>query len=285
MRLKAIRVRTSYWLPGTDYVQEIVNSVGDIVQDGDIFTVSEKAISTAEGLVVDESQFRAGRIARFLSSFWMRRVWGGPLGRLTKLRDQTLQRLRSFPETEGAAHKQVALRCTGILQALRHYSEGGIDASNLPYSYVSLPLPNPKAHAERVKKAFAQRGSDVSVLIVDGDTTYTWRNLHLSPRSVDILGLINIGGFLTFVIGRILGFRSRPTPVAYIGKQINPDWTLTLANIAHRVRGHGAGRTVWDMSEKLGVGLTEVTWEMLDEIDHYPIVILRKMPQQIPKPS
>lgn len=285
MRLKAIRVRTSYWRPGTDYVQEIVNSVGDIVQDGDILTVSEKAISTAEGLVVDESQFRAGRIARFLASFWTRRVWGGPLGRLTKLRDHTLERLRSFPGTEGAAHKQVALRCTGILQALRHYSEGGIDASNLPYSYVSLPLPNPKAHADRVRKAFAQRASDVSVLIVDGDTTYTWRNLHLSPRPVDVLGLINVGGFLTFVAGRALGFRSRPTPVAYIGEQINPDWTLTLANIAHRVRGHGAGRTVWDMSEKLRVGLTEVTWEMLDEIDHYPIVILRKMSQLIPKPS
>ena len=285
MKLKAIRVRTRYWRPGTDYVREIVNSVGEIVQDGDVITVSEKAISTAEGLVVDESKFRAGRIARFLASFWTRKVWGGPLGRLTKLRDHTLERLRSFPDAEGAAHKQVALRCAGVLQALRHYSEGGIDASNLPYSYVSLPLPNPQAYADRIREAFVRRGRDVSTLIVDGDTTYTWRNLHLSPRPVDVRGLINVGGFITFVAGRALGFRSRPTPIASSGERTNPDWTLTLANIAHRVRGHGAGRTAWDMSERLGVGLTEVTWGMLDEINHHPIVILRKMPQQTPKPS
>jgi F420-0:gamma-glutamyl ligase-like protein len=55
----------------------------------------------------------------------------------------------------------------------------------------------------------------------------------------------------------------------------NPDLVLTLANVSHRVRGHGAGRTVWDMAKRFGVGLTEVTWDMLRLVDHYPIAILR----------
>ncbi|MDH5790722.1 MAG: coenzyme F420-0:L-glutamate ligase [Candidatus Bathyarchaeota archaeon] len=277
MKLKAIRVKTRYWRPGTDYVKVVVDAVGKIVQDGDIVTVSEKAISTAKGLVLDESNFRAGRLAKFLASFWMRRIWGGPLGYLTKLREKNLRRLRSYPEVEGSVHKQVCLSEVGLLQSLRHYSEGGIDASNLPYALVSLPLKDPEACAAEMKDALSRGGTSVSVLIVDGDTTFSWRNLHASPRRVQTEGLIHIGGFLTFVVGRTLGFRSRSTPIALSGRSMNPDWALTLANVAHRVRGHGAGMTVWDMKEKMGVGFTSVTWDMLEGIDHYPIVILRKI--------
>jgi len=275
LRLKAIRIRTRYWRPGMDWLGETVGAVAAILQDGDLVTVSEKAISTAEGLVVDESVVRAGALARLLVAFWTRKIWGGPLGRLTKLRQNTLSRLRNYPVEEGSAHKQVALTHSGLLQSLRHYSEGGIDASNLPFSLVSLPLPEPRSHAERIRRVLLEKGKRVSVMIVDGDTTYTYRNLHLSPRRVGVPGLIHRGGFLTFVLGRMLGLKSRSTPLAVAGEQMNPDWALTLANVAHRVRGHGAGRTVWDMTETLETGLTGVTWEMLDEIKHFPIVIVR----------
>jgi len=275
LRLKAIRIKTKYWRPGTDYVSEVVKAVEGVLRDGDIVTVSEKAISTAMGYLVDESKFSSGVAARFLVSFWTRRVWSGPLGKLAKLKDGTRERLRNYPLIEGAIHKQVSLHYVGLLQSLRHYSEGGIDASNIPYSYVSLPLRKPEEEAVRLHRVFSKR-KKVSVIIVDGDTTYSWRNLHLSPRSVPVRGLIHLGGFLTFLLGRMLGFKSRSTPIAHAGESLNPDWTLTLANVAHRVRRHGAGRTVWDMAEKLGVGLTEVTWSMLDGVDHYPIVILRR---------
>jgi len=275
LRLKAIRIKTKYWRPGTDYVSEVVQAVEGVLQDGDIVTVSEKAISTAMGYLVDESKFTSGIIAFLLVSFWTRRIWSGPLGMLAKLKDGTRERLRNYPLIEGAVHKQVSLHYVGLLQSLRHYSEGGIDASNLPYSYVSLPLRKPEGEAVRLHSALS-RGNEVSIIIVDGDTTYSWRNLHLSPRSVPVRGLIHFGGFLAFLFGRMLGFKSRSTPIAHAGESLNPDWALTLANIAHRVRRHGAGRTVWDMAEKLGVGLTEVTWGMLDGVDHYPIVILRR---------
>lgn len=278
MKFKVIRVRTRYWRPGTDYLKEIVEAVKDSVRDGDIITVSEKAISTALGLLIDESKIRAGRIARLLSGFWMRRIWGGPLGRLTRLREKTLIRLREYPIEEGAAHKQLAIRYVGLLQALRHYSEGGIDASNLPYSLVSLPLKRPLGEAERIRRALESSiGLKLSVMIVDGDTTYSWRNLHLAPRRVEIPGLIHIGGFLTFLIGRALRFKARATPLALSGEGLNPDLALELAEVAHRVRGYGAGRTVWDMCERFGVDPSQVTWEMLEGVKHSPIVILRKM--------
>jgi F420-0:gamma-glutamyl ligase-like protein len=277
LKLKAIKVKTRYWRPGTDWVREVVDSVEDVVRDGDVVTISEKAISTAQGLMIDESKVEPGRLAKFLASFWMRRIWGGPLGRLAKLRGRTVERLRSYPLSEGAAHKQVALEQVGVLQSLRHYSEGGIDASNLPYSYISLPLSDPVLAAVRLREAIAEIGSRVTTLIVDGDTTYSRGNIHLSPRNVEVPGLIHLGGFLTFVFGRMWGFTSRSTPIAHSGGDLNPDWALTLANVAHRVRGHGAGRTVWDMIEHLGVDFTGVTWGMLDLLDHYPILILREV--------
>jgi F420-0:gamma-glutamyl ligase-like protein len=276
LKLKAIKVKTRYWRPGTDWIREVVDALEGVVRDGDVVTVSEKAISTARGLMVDESKVRPGRVARFLASFWMRRIWGGPLAKLTRLREHTTGRLRSYPLSEGAAHKQVALNNVGILQSLRHYSEGGIDASNLPYSYISLPLEDPGIASDKLRGAIAERGSSVTTMIVDGDTTYSWRNIHLSPRKVNVRGLIHLGGFLTFVVGRMFGFKSRSTPIACSGGNLNPDWALTLANVAHRVRGHGAGRTVWEMVENLGVELTGVTWEMLDLLDHYPVLILRE---------
>jgi F420-0:gamma-glutamyl ligase-like protein len=275
LKITAIKVKTRYWPPGTDHIHEIVEAIKDVLQDGDIVTISEKAISTAMGNLIDEKETRPGRLAKLLASFWMRRLWGGPLGKLAKLREHTMERMQNYPYSEGAAHKQVALRHVGLLQALRHYSEGGIDASNLPYSYVCLPIENPKCIAESIYTALEATGKSLSTIIVDGDTTYSRRNLHIAPRRVPIPGIIHMGGFLTFLLGRRLAFTARSTPLAVSGTIPNPDFLLTLANVSHRVRGYGAGRTVWDMARSLGVGLTDVTWEMLRLVDHYPIAILR----------
>jgi len=50
---------------------------------------------------------------------------------------------------------------------------------------------------------------------------------------------------------------------------------LKIAEIANRSRGFGTGRTVWEMAEKFKVGLTDVSWEMLDGAKHKPIVLVR----------
>jgi F420-0:gamma-glutamyl ligase-like protein len=275
LKLKVFRIKTGYWKPGYNYLKDIYTRVKPLIQNGDIVTVSEKAIATAKGRIVDESNIRPGILAKFLSRFWMRKIWAGPLGYIVKLREKTLSNLRRYPCEAGAAHKETALRYTSFLQALRHYSEGGIDASNLPYSYVSLPLKNPQSEAKLIRKLFLKTGLKVSVFIVDGDSTFSWRNLHLAPRRVDTKGLVHFGGFLTFVLGRIMGFRSRATPIGISENKFNPDRALWFANLAHRISGPGAGRTVWDMSEGVGVDLMDVTWEMLTQFEHVPIVIIR----------
>jgi F420-0:gamma-glutamyl ligase-like protein len=276
LRLKVRKIKTGYWKPGTNAINEITSALSNGLDDGDIVVISEKALATAQGLVIDESEIEPGSMARLIAKYWERKVWGGPLGRITKLKQRTLENLRNYPIMEGAAHKQLALRKMGLLQALRHYSEGGIDASNLPYSLVSLPLPNPRETASLIRETLQEvNGRDVTVMIVDGDATFSWRNLHLAPRRVNFPGLIHAGGFLTFVIGRCLGLRSRPTSIAYAGELINPDRALWLAAAAHRARGSGAGGTVWGMSRRFGTKLNGVSLDMLEEVEHVPVVVLR----------
>lgn len=279
MKLRVRAVRTRYWRPGTNPIREIVAALDGSLRDGDIVAVSEKALSTSLGFVVDESLVNPSSLSKFLASFWVRRVWGGPLGVLTRLRSKTIENLRGYPADLGARHKQLTLERAGFLQSLRHYSEGGIDASNLPYELVSLPLPEASAVAWRIKDALQRdTGHTVCVMIVDGDYTYSWRNLHIAPRRVSAPGLVHAGGFLSLVGCRALGLRGRPTPVAIVGDRINPDRALWLAKTVHRYSGAGAGRTVWGMSERFAAGLTEITYEMLESMPHAPIVVLRIEP-------
>jgi len=157
-------------------------------------------------------------------------------------------------------------------------SEGGIDGTNLPYAYVSLPLKNAQAIAEEIRRKILEAlGRKVCVIIADTDKTYSFRNFHFSPRPKPIKGIKSIGGFIAYVAGRMLKLKRRATPIAVAGRPISAEEALTIAEIANRARGYGAGRTVWEMAEKFRVGLTEVSWEMLEKVEHKPIVMVRKV--------
>jgi len=272
-------IRTHYWRPKTDYLHAIWRAVKGIVKEGDIIVISEKAISTAKGLIIDESKLKPTLSARLIASFWMRVIWGYFLGYLCHLKPKSIQRLRAYPLSEGAKHKHLALSYAGLLQALRNGSEGGIDVSNLPYSYVSLPLPDPQKEAEGIRRFLESRGiKGVSIMIADTDMTYTIGPLHLSPRRTSIPHIRGAAlGFLTYLIGRMLKGKPRATPLALLGSDLSVEDALTIAEAAHHLRGSGAGRTAWDASERFSVKLAEVSWEMLDSIPHYPIVICRRL--------
>jgi len=275
---KCLALVTGYWQLGTDYVQKTIDSLRGIVENGDFITISEKAISTASGNILDESRVRARKLAHFIAKYWMRIAWGYFIGVLCRLRKKTITRLRSYPIMEGAAHKQVALEHAGFWQTLMHGSEGGIDGSNLPYSYVSLPLKNALHIAqiirERIKK---ELGTHISVMILDTDKTYSFRNFHFTPRPKPIEGIHSCKGLAAYLVGRFLKLKRRATPVALVGRKISVEESLKIAELANRARGFGAGRNVWDMAEAFNVSLTEVTWEMLDQVEHKPIVIVRQV--------
>jgi F420-0:gamma-glutamyl ligase-like protein len=279
-RYKAVAVESRYWKPGDDYIRQLIEAIENIVQDKDFVTVSEKAISTSLGNLVDEKNVESSRLARFIAKYWMRIVWPYILGPLCHLRQKTIKFFTSYPTEEGSLHKQVALMHNGFLQALMHGSEGAIDGSNLPYSYVSLPLEN----AQKIAQELSERieidlGKNVTVAIVDTDKTYSLKGFHFTPRPKPLKGIHSFGGFLAYVAGRSLKLKKRATPLAVAGSLITTEEALEIAKIANRTRGTGAGRTVWDMAKTFNVNLTGVTWKMLDSVKHRPIVIIRPKTQ------
>jgi F420-0:gamma-glutamyl ligase-like protein len=275
-RYKALAIITKYWKPGENYLEEIIERIEGKIADGDFVVISEKAVSTALKNIVDENDVKPSLSAKLIAKYWMRIVWGYFLGSLCHFRKRLLQRLREYPFEMGSRHKQVALQHAGFLQALMFGSEGGIDGSNLAYSYVSLPLKNANEIALEIrKKIWLKLQKKAFVIIVDTDKTYSFRNFHFTPRPKPIKGIHSFGGFITYVIGRMFKLKRNATPIAVAGCRIPVEKALEIAEVANRARGFGAGRTVWDMAEKFKVGLTEVSWEMLETEKHKPIVIVR----------
>jgi F420-0:gamma-glutamyl ligase-like protein len=275
-KYKALAVTTGYWRPRENYTEKIVEGVRGKIRDGDFIAISEKAIATATGNIVDESVVKASLNARLIARYWMRVAWGHLLGRLCHFQGKPLQRLREYPLETGSRHKQVALHYAGLLQALMFGSEGGIDGSNLAYSYVSLPLKDARVAAEELRRQIQLRlRKKVFVLIVDTDKTYSLRYFHFTPRPNPIKGIHSFGGFIVYVTGRMFRLRKRATPIAVSGCSMSVEEALEVAEIANRARGYGAGRTVWEMAERFNVDVDDVSWEMLETVRHKPIVIVR----------
>jgi F420-0:gamma-glutamyl ligase-like protein len=269
-------VRTEYWMPGQNYLGIVAEALNGRIEEDDIVAVSEKALSTAKGRIVNEADVQPGTMARLLAKYWTRVVWGRFLGRACGLKKVNINRLRAYPLKDGSAHKQVALWYAGFLEALLWGSEGGIDASNLPYSYVSLPLDDPSTTAEEIRVYLRKAlGKEITIMIVDTDKTYSAGGLHFTHRPKPLRG-IRTFGFSAYVFGRIMSLKRRSTPLAVAGPRMSTELALDLAEAAHKKRGSGAGRTAWDMAEKFGVDVTKVTWSMLRSFRHTPIVVFRK---------
>ncbi len=273
----ALALSTKFWRPGEDYLNQIIKALDQRLIDGDFVVVSEKALSTARGNIVDESKVQPSPNARLIARWWMRVCWGYLLSSSLGFGRRLTWNLREYPLESGAKHKQLALERAGVLQALMFGSEGGIDGSNLPYAYMSLPLGNAPELANRIRQDVRVKlGMNVTVIIVDTDKTYTLGNFHFTPRPKPIRGIHGNGGIVAYVVGRMLKIRKRPTPIAVSGQELSAEEALRIANVADRARGTGSGTTVWKMAKHFHVALTGVTWDMLSSLKHKPIVIVRK---------
>ncbi len=227
--------------------------------------------------MVDESTVKPSLTARVMARFWMRLVWGYPLGMLCGFGQRLLKRLRDYPLESGSRHKQVALQYAGFWQALMFGSEGGIDGSNLPYSYVSLPLNNADELAKKIQNQILLKlQKNVCVIIADTDKTYKFRNFFFTPRPKPLKGIHSLGASTTYLIGRVLKLKKSSTPLTVAGCNLGASEALKITNIADKARGPGSGATVWDMAARFHVEVNEVSWEMLAAIRHKPIVIVRK---------
>jgi F420-0:gamma-glutamyl ligase-like protein len=276
----ALAITTNYWKPQDNYTDKIINSLENKIENGDFVIISEKAISTSLGTMIDESTVKPSWSARVMARFWMRIVWGYPLGMLCGFGQRLLKRLRNYPLESGSRHKQAALQYAGFWQALMFGSEGGIDGSNLPYSYVSLPLNNAEELADKIRKQITLKlEKNVCVIIADTDKTYKFRNFFFTPRPNPLKGIHSLGGTTTYIIGRILKLKKSSTPLTVAGCNLQASEALKITNIADKARGPGSGATVWDMAARFHVEVNGVSWEMLTRIRHKPIVIVRKIVQ------
>ena len=273
----ALPVTTKYWKPGEKYLDSILDAVEKRVADGDFVVISEKAISTALGNVIDESVVSPSFSAKLISRLWMRIVWGYYIGPLCRLGPRLKRRLREYPLEAGSRHKQIALQYAGFFQTLLWGSEGGIDGSNLPFSYVSLPLKKPHEIAKEIRQQiWLKLKKKVFVIVVDTDKTYSFRNFHFTSHPKPMQGIHYLGGITAYIFGRLSKFRKRSTPLAVVGGKLQTKEALRIANIADRARGPGSGATVWDMAVRFNIVETGVSWEMLSKVKHKPIVLVRK---------
>jgi F420-0:gamma-glutamyl ligase-like protein len=273
----ALAVKTSYWKPHENYLYKITEALSGKLLDGDFVVVSEKALSIATGCIVDEALVEPSRNAKFIAGVWMRVVWGYGLGVLCGFGGRLLRRLREYPSESGSRHKQVALEHAGLLDALMFGSEGGIDGSNLAYSYVSLPLGGVEGFAQKIRRCIREElGRDVCVVIADTDKTFRFCNFYFTPRPKPMRGIHSLGGVVGYVLGRVLGLKRSSTPLAVAGGFVLAGEALTVTNVADRVRGVGSGATVWDMASRFGVAVDGVSWGMLASVSHKPLVIVRR---------
>ncbi|MGE5575519.1 MAG: coenzyme F420-0:L-glutamate ligase [Ignavibacteria bacterium] len=279
-RYLALAVSTNYWKPRSNYTDNILSAIKGKVEDGDFVVVSEKAISTAIGNMVDEGTVKPSLTARVLARFWMRFIWGYPLGMLCGFGQRLLKRLRNYPLESGSRHKQVALEYAGFWQALMFGSEGGIDGSNLAYLYVSLPLSNADDLGKNLQSQIRHRlQKNVCVIIADTDKTYKFRNFFFTPRPNSLKGLHSLGSG-SYIMGRFLKFKKSSTPLAVAGCNLSASEALKITNIGDKARGPGSGATVWDMAARFKVDIDNVSWEMLEAIRHKPVVIVRNLSRE-----
>jgi F420-0:gamma-glutamyl ligase-like protein len=142
---------------------------------------------------------------------------------------------------------------------------------------VSLPLKNAFELANKIHASVQSTlGKKVTVIIVDTDKTYSFRNFHFTPRPKPLKGIQSRGGVIAYLAGRMLKLKKRSTPLAVAGRKMQAEEALKISNIADRIRGPGSGATVWDMAARFGVGVTNVSWDMLARAEHKPIVIVRE---------
>lgn len=277
-KYNVLALTTKYWKPKENYLDNIINAVKDKVENDDFVVVSEKAISTATGNIIDESKIDPTFTSKILARLWMRIFWGYFLGTLCRFGSRLINRLRNYPLETGSRHKQTALQYAGFLQALLFGSEGGIDGSNLPYSYVSLPLKNADEHAKKIRQHIKLNlKKNVNVIIVDTDKTYRFRNFYFTPRPNPMKGIHSFGGTILYLTGRVLKLKKSSTPLATSGCKIDLKKALQIANIADKARGQGSGATVWDMASRFHVQVDGVSWEMLAEIKHKPLALVREL--------
>ena len=266
-----IPIETGYIKPNEN-LDSIIKPAKEIIEDGDYLVIAETPISISQGRLIDESEYKPSFMAKFLTVFWSKYLWGYVLGPLLGIKKRTIKNLRKLPK-ETEAHKEVVLKLYGLKHALKPASEAGIDLSNAPGTYVSLLPENPKKVAENIKKEI---GKEVCVMIIDTDATYMKNGNYFTGLPIAIDGIDADKGFFGYLKGQIYE-NMGSTPLGCSDK-IDVETAIKIANIAEDYQKSLSTemKTIHSVKELLGSEIDKVTIEDLDSITHTPAVIIRK---------
>ncbi|MCS7096950.1 MAG: coenzyme F420-0:L-glutamate ligase [Candidatus Methanomethylicia archaeon] len=279
--LRGLKRTFDYWYPKTNVVSEIVKVYGGDVKNGDIIVISEKALCVAKGNIYDERDIcKVDPLTKKASYIVNKLIWGKVL-KFTFKSKEIIKVVEETPLNLVAQHKKLGLKYGGLLHFLKPYSEAGIDATNLPYMYVSLPIRNAKEEVRNIKIELSKKlKKNVNVLIIDTDRTFKIKGINgiaISTRPSSIRGIIDLGG-LGYIMGKVFNniFLDYPTPVAYNGIHMELTEILRITKFADKIMGFGFGRNILEMLTKLGKeSFNDVKWSDMKKIKHYPVVIVR----------
>jgi len=281
IRIRVFKKPFKYWFPGCNFVREITSKYKGFLDDRSIIVITEKAVSIALGNIYDESVIKPEPISKYFTKTINSHLWGHIFYRLFRRGEDFLQITGEIPLECLAAHKKLSVKYGGLLHFIKPYSEAGIDTTNLPYYYVSLPLRNADKIAREIREEIVKLvGKDVYILLVDTDRTFKPRHissLAISTRPSYVKGIIDLGG-LGYILGRLFAekFTEYPTPVAYDGYWLGLPRILKVAKIAEKSMGHGLGRTAIEMLRNLGKSsFDNVRWVDMNRIKHYPAVVIK----------
>lgn len=266
-----IPIETGYIKPNEN-LDSIIKPAQKLMEKGDYLVIAETPIAISQGRLIDESDYKPGFTAKFLTTVWSKYLWGYVLGPLLGIKKRTIKNLRKLPP-ETKAHKEVVLQHYGLKHALKPASEAGIDLSNAPGTCVSMLPENPEKVAKEIKKEI---NKEVKVLIIDTDATYMKNGKYFTGLPVAIDGIEANKGFFGYFKGQ-LSENMGSTPLG-CSEDISVEEGLKIANIAEDYQKSlsTAMATIHSVKSIFGSDTNEISIETLDSITHTPAVIIRK---------
>ena len=279
IKLKVFRKRMKYICPGVNIVDEILKIYGKLIRNNDFIVISEKAFLCSTFNIFDESLFKCDLFSKFITYLIERVLWCLLLSRIC-LSKSFKDVVCSVDLCDLTKHKKYTISICKImmLDLLKPFSECGIDVTNLPYTYATKPIKDIDKYVQFIRfEVFKKLKKIVNVMIIDSDVSYKpkiFKNVVFSSRFSKVKGILNFG-VLTYFICRCLGFRCYPTIVAYSGLQYPLPLLLKIAKLSMKYMKSDQEGSIFDLAKKFQVDYKRITWSMLSEISHYPVVIVR----------
>ncbi len=279
-RLKIRLVKTRYWTPkkldsAIKYLSRIIER--NYIRNSILF-ISEKALRVLTGDIYDES-----RISTSLLDILFTRIHKFVWCRIFRnyVRENILNTICSVRDEDLAKHLHFTVaRCCvkSVLSCLKPTSGCGIDASYLPYMYVT-DLED--RYVQVVNNLWSRYCNKLlAIVVVDSDLSLVERkgSIILTSRPTYVKNVINVG-FLTYIISKSFlrkFFIKTMTVTYYVGKINDSRTFFILSKFLRRYMYNRYGMTLLEQVMCFeAVDYTGITWNMLLQTVNYPMAFVK----------